>query len=502
MERRFILTIDIGTTYSKALVWDEKGTVVSEASKINEPIYPRLGWAEQVPRVWLENVQAAAKEALTLSEPTRQGIPVAAVGLTSCRDIVIPVDRRGEPLGNAILWMDIRAKEEAREIGRALGEEIVHRITGMIPGPTFPAAKILWLKRNDPDQIRHCAYFLQPRDYIFHKLTGEIMTDYSMASRTMMFDVQALEWWSPVFDLIGVQPSQFPTVTGALTSSELDSEMAAILGLDPETPVVLGGGDRQCEALGACVSQTRAMDSTGTGTNISLSSEPGKRPYHSKVVSSLHVLAGRYLMEVTINTTGLALEYIRGLFGGDETYIERLEDSLAAVPPGSNGLVVLPFFMGARSVRWNPHAAGVMFGLSFGHGRNEIIRAIMEGVAMEERTAIGVLKRMGFAIEEIVALGGGSRSPVWNQIKADVTDIALFTIQSPNVASFGAMALAAAAAGFYDGPEDAAQTLCSVEKGYRPNRDASARYKKVYELYTRLYEANEPLFDFLDGLRS
>ena len=138
---------------------------------------------------------------------------IAAVGLTSCRDIVIAIDRHGNPLGNAILWMDTRAKKEAEEIAAQLEAAIVHRKTGMIPGPTFPACKILWLKKNRPEQIKNCTYFLQPRDYVFYRLTGELLTDYSMASRTMMFDQETNTWWDAVFDLLEIKTLRFPELS-------------------------------------------------------------------------------------------------------------------------------------------------------------------------------------------------------------------------------------------------------------------------------------------------
>jgi xylulokinase len=501
MKRQAIITIDVGTTYCKALVWDANGVTLAQAKRMNQPIYPRAGWAEQTPRLWWDNARKTAKAALREASSTHEKLHIAALGLTSCRDIVIPVDRHGEPLGNAILWMDTRARLEALEIGEKLGAQVLHRKTGMIPGPTVPACKILWLKRNHPEQIEKCAHFLQPRDYVFYRLTGELLTDYSMASRTMMFDQEAKTWWTPVFDLLGIKTSQFPEVAEAMSFRLLHPEVARKIGLPPRTPVVLGGGDRQCEALGALVSERWAMDSTGTGTNISMSGPRGSARYHPKVDRSIHVVPERSLMEVTINTSGLALEYFRGLFGGDETYFKCIERKAAQVPPGSNGLIVLPFFMGARSVRWNPEAASVLFGLTFAHQDKEIIRALMEGIAFEEKTALEVFRQMGFAPEEIRALGGGSRNRLWNQIKADVTGIRLVTLNVSDVASFGAMALASVAVGLQPDPETAVSQLSRVEDRYTADPAATERYQKIFSLYSDLYKSNEAMFARLEELR-
>ncbi|MBW2431853.1 MAG: xylulokinase, partial [Deltaproteobacteria bacterium] len=358
MNREAIITVDAGTTFSKTLVWDSDGVVLGQSRRMNQPIYPRPGWAEQTPNSWWDNtchtISAALKEAIAQNSD----IHITAVALTSCRDIVIPIDRRSEPLANAILWMDTRANNEAEEIAKQIGSDAIHRKTGMIPGPTFPACKILWLKKNRPEQVKNCAYFLQPRDYVFYRLTGELMTDYSMASRTMMFDQETNAWWDAMFDLLHIKKSRFPELADALAFRPVRLEVARQLGLPPQTPVVLGGGDRQCEALGAMVSERRAMDSTGTATNISLSGTKDTTPYHPKIVRSIHVIPDELLMEVTINTSGLAMEYFRELFRGGDTYFEQIEAQAARVPAGSNGLIALPFFMGARSVRWNPRATG------------------------------------------------------------------------------------------------------------------------------------------------
>jgi len=501
MKRQVIVTIDAGTTFCKSLVWDENGVILSQTQRMNPPIYPRPGWAEQNPQLWWENARHTVKAALKDAVAKSGDLHIAALGLTSCRDIVIAVDRHGEPLGNAILWMDTRAKGEAEEIAEKIGLDTVHRKTGMIPGPTFPACKILWLKKNKPEQIEKCAYLLQPKDYVFFRLTGEMLTDYSMASRTMMFNQDENKWWGTIFNLLELKTSRFPEVADSLSSRPVKIDVARQLGLPPQTPVVLGGGDRQCEALGALVSEQRAMDSTGTATNISLSGPTANTPYHPKIVRSIHVVPGHILMEVTINTSGLAMEYFRELFKGNESYFECIEGKAATVPPGSNGLIVLPFFMGARSVRWNPRAAGVLFGLTFAHKDHEIIRALMEAIAFEEKTALDVFRKMGFMPQQIRALGGGSRSGLWNQIKADVTDTRVVTLNISDVASVGAMALAAAAVGMVPTPTIAVKRMSKVENEYVANPESTKKYQEIFHLYTDLYATNEKLFDRLEKLK-
>ena len=502
MKNQAILTIDAGTTFCKALVWDANGAILAQDQRMNPPIYPRPGWAEQKPQLWWENTRHTARAALQEAFAKNRDLHIAAVSLTSCRDIVIPINHRGVPMANAILWMDTRAKKEAEEIAAQTGTAVVHRHTGMIPGPTFPACKILWLKKHQPEQVKNCAYFLQPKDYIFFRLTGDILTDYSMASRTMLFDQTTYRWWDVIFDLLEIKTERLPELADAVSSRPLQSDVASQLGLPPETPVILGGGDRQCEALGASVSENRAMDSTGTGTNVSLAGLQSGTPYHPKIVRSIHVIPDHLLMEVTINTSGLAMEYFRELFRGDKDYFEQIETQAADVPPGSNGLIVLPFFMGARSVRWNPRAAGALFGLTFAHKDKEIVRALMEGIAFEEKTALGAFGDIGFVPIEIRALGGGSRSGLWNRIKADVTGIRVVTLNVSDVASFGAMAIGAAATGMAPDPATAVRRLSKIKSEYMPDPASTDRYRDIFQIYTDLYSANEKIFDRLENVKN
>jgi len=501
MKHQAIITVDAGTTFCKTLVWDSNGAILARAQRMNQPIYPRPGWAEQTPQLWWDNTRYTIRAALQQAISKMGDLQICSIGLTSCRDIVIPIDHHGQPLGNAILWMDTRAINEAEEIAAQLDAASVHRKTGMVIGPTFPACKILWLKKHQPGQLENCAYFLQPRDYVFFRLTGELLTDYSMASRTMMLDQKTCTWWDAMFDLLGIKTSQFPELCPALSFRPLQPEVSRQLGLPPDTPVILGGGDRQCEALGAMVSEKRAMDSTGTATNISLAGPAAGTTLHPKVVRSIHVVPDHLLMEVTINTSGLAMEYFRELFRGDKNYFKQIAAQVVGVPPGSNGLIMLPFFMGARSIRWNPRATGALFGLTFVHKDKEIIRALMEGIAFEEKAALELFREIGFAPHEIRAIGGGSQSEIWNQIKADVTGMRVVTLNVSDSASFGAMALAAAAIGMAPDPETAVRRLSKIKKEYVADPRNTDRYEEIFQLYNDLYAANENMFARLEKIK-
>jgi xylulokinase len=206
-------------------------------------------------------------------------------------------------------------------------------------------------------------------------------------------------------------------------------------------------------------------------------------------------------MEVTINTSGLAMEYFRELFRGDKNYFKQIAAQVVGVPPGSNGLIMLPFFMGARSIRWNPRATGALFGLTFVHKDKEIIRALMEGIAFEEKATLELFREIGYAPHEIRAIGGGSQSEIWNQIKADVTGMRVVTLNVSDSASFGAMALAAAAIGMAPDPETAVRRLSKIKKEYVADPRNTDRYEEIFQLYNDLYAANENMFARLEKIK-
>jgi xylulokinase len=502
MKRDLILTVDIGTTYCKAILWTDNGEILSQSDKINQVSYPKPSWAEIEPSKWWRNVQSAIRESLKKSGLTFKDGKLIAIGLASCRDVIIPIDGRGDPLGNAIIWLDKRASHQAAEIEEALGKEGVHKITGIRPDATFFASKLLWLKRHEAEKMEKCSYFLQPKDYIYYKLTGEIATDFTMASRTMMFDIDRGRWWSPICDFIEVNNSRLPSVFDPInTFHKIKKNIARRFGLEDEVKIVLGGGDRQCEALACGVSSVRAMDSTGTSTNISVTHAKVGRPYDPKLVNSLHVLPNEVLIECTIDTTGSILEWLKRLSGKDKALVEIIETEVRNVPPGAKGLLILPFFMGTRSVRWNSNAKGVIFGLTFGHEKKEIIRGIVEGIAFEEKNCLQVLNEVGFAIENIVVSGGGSRSDLWNQIKADITHAKVLKLRNTNAASFGAMILAKIGMGLLSDPKSAIQKLNPTLKIFHPKPETEAFYEKIYPIYQDFYNAIEPFFNRLSEIR-
>lgn len=315
--------------------------------------------------------------------------------------------------------MDRRAAAEAALLADAFGTDQVHQVTGMAAEATFSAAKLLWLKRRQPDRWQKAHWFLQPKDFLGLRLTGKPFSDPILASRSLLYDVRRGDWWPAMLEFLELDPYRLPPVVASTAQGGLLSAVAAAqLGLQAGIPVAAGGGDRACEALGAAVGAGRVMESTGTATNLSAwTLQLGPRLPEGVLVSA-DVLPGCWLLEQEISTGGSVLKWLRDSVTG--SFYAELDELAARSRPGAGGPLLLPFFMGARATRWNPEARGALLGLSLGHGRGDLARAVMEGVVFELRACLEILAREGVAVGEIVSLGGGSGSVIWGQIKADV----------------------------------------------------------------------------------
>ncbi|SHE74624.1 xylulokinase [Caldanaerobius fijiensis DSM 17918] len=502
-----ILTLDIGTTACKSMVFDTNGKILAEESQ-EYPIYQeKPTWAQQNPDEWWGAVISTVKKCIA---SLKEEPEIVAIGLSSQRETVVPVDKNGEKLDDAILWMDRRAKEQAEELAEYYGKENLHRITGMIPDSTFTATKLLWYKRNRPEIIKRAYKFLQPKEYIAYKLTGEYATDYSLASRTMMLDVKSRSWFKDIFDYIGVDIEQLPPIKHSdEIAGYVKDEAAALLGIKSGIPVVVGGGDRQCEALGAGIFGNRAMESTGTTTNVSMGTDKFVEEIDERVIISCHVLRDHWLIEQGMTTSGTINRWYRDNFCAIERLVasdigERdyaiIDKELAMSPPGANKLLLLPFFMGAKSTRWNSNARGVLLGLTLNTQKRDIGRAILEGVAYEIRACLDILKSMGLSIDEIVVMGGGAKGALWNQIKADVCGRPIRVPMVTDAASLGAMILAGTGVGVFDDAKACSKRLNNIVKEYLPDEDNYKLYSKLYSIYNELYEVLEPIYNKLANI--
>jgi xylulokinase len=486
-----ILTFDIGTSACKVCLWDARGTLLASSDEPYPTHHPHPDWAEQDPEDWWRAAVAAAPRCLRGQDPRR----IAVLGLSSQREGVVPMGRDGTPLARCIIWMDRRCRDQAVRLGEEFGVSFLHHHTGLAPDPNYTACKLLWLREHQPEILERAKTFLQPRDYIYYRLTGAEATDHTLASRTMMFDLRRHVWWPDIFHRVGARPDQFPPIHRSTDAPyRLSRTAAEALGLPDGIPVSLGAGDRACEAVGAGVSdQRRMIDSTGTASNICMVTD--RLPADlGRVPCSVHAVPGRWLLELGITTSGSLMRWFRELLHLGSEEMETLEQEAARSPRGARDLLVFPFFMGARSVRWNPDARGLVLGLSLGHTRGDIARAIMEGVGYETRTCLDGLRALALTPAEVLAMGGGARSDLWLQIKTDILGVPILRPRQTEAASLGAALLAARAVDLVDDLDTTAREWNPIQHSVKPDLEAVAFYQRRRALYEDVYGALLPLY--------
>ena len=485
-----ILTFDVGTSACKVCLWDSCGSLIGSADEAYPIHHPEPSWAEQDPEDWWRASVVAGRRCLEGRDPTC----IRVIGLSSQREGVVPLGRDGEPLAPCIIWMDRRSRDQAARLGGEFGVSFIHHLTGLAPDPNYTACKLLWLREHQPETLDHATMFLQPRDFLYYRLTGAPVTDYTLASRTMMLDLRRRTWWPDIFRRIGVRPEQFPPIHRSVEAPyKLSRSAATALGVPEGIPVSLGAGDRPCEAVGVELSGNRVVDSTGTASNICmvidrLPEDLGRAP------CSIHAVPGRFLLELGITTSGSAIRWFRELLALAPEEVVTLEQEAAASPRGARDLLMFPFLMGARSVRWNADARGLLLGLSLGHTRGDIARAIMEGVGYEVGKCLEGLRDLGLAPGEVLIMGGGAKSDLWARIKADILALPILRPRHTEAASLGAALLAARSVDLIDNLDAAGRQWNPIHEVIAPDPDARRLYEGRRILFEDLYNALVPLF--------
>jgi xylulokinase len=466
-----ILTIDLGTSVTKVVVWGDTGPVAIGRSTLHGT-YSAGNRAEQDPASWWPSVVAAcaAARAASGADADRVFGAVRAIGLAAARQTFVPVTADGTPLGPALLWSDRRAATEAAAIAGAFGDDgadVVRRRTGMVLDAGSVAAKVAWLGHHDVERLRAARWLLAPRDLVLLHLTGEVSTDYTLASATGLYELfgdsgggdgnsdgghtgggsdglgrLVAGLVDTVADLLPkARPSD--TVLGGLLVAP-----AAELNVPSGIPVVIGAGDRACEVLGAGASETWPMVSWGTTANVSVPVRDRPDTAPTAMIVTRGALGG-WLFEGGLSAAGSLVDWLARLAGLDtEALMQRARSS----PPGSRGVIVLPWFGGARAPWWRDTARGAVVGLSFDHDIGDLARAVVESVAWDVRRCLESATHApgGAPVPVPVGLvlgGGGANMSLWTEILTAVTGLPARRRRSGEAASAGAAMLVARATG-------------------------------------------------------
>jgi xylulokinase len=490
---RLLAGLDVGTSGVRAVVVDESGRVRATASVAHPLHQPRPGWTEQDPEDWWRGTEVALGRAL---EAAVRG-EVVGLGLAGQMHGAVFLDARDRVVRPAILWNDQRTATQCRRMTELVGERRLVELAGNPALTGFQAPKILWLRDEEPERFRRLARVLLPKDYVRLRLTGELATDASDASGTLLLDLRRRDWAQPILEALEIPGDWLPPVReGPEPTGGVRAAVAASLGLRRDVPVAAGGGDNAAAAVGTgVVTPGRLGCSIGT-SGVLFAPTLGLLPDPSgRVHAFCHAVPGAYhLMGVTLSAGG-ALRWWRDLLrgaGGSDDY-DRLVAAAAAVPVGAEGLLFLPYLDGERTPHLDPLARGQFFGLTSRHTYAHLTRAVMEGALLGLRDALEAMRSLGLAPSEVRATGGGARNSLWLRLMADVLGLPVFRTRVDEGAAYGAALLAGVAAGRYRDLEEACSLVALRPEVVEPDPARVAAYERLHGLYRELYPATAGL---------
>lgn len=505
MPPELVISIDSSTTACKAIAWDAQGQAVAEGRAAYPMLRPKAGWAEQHAADWWTSACAAIQDCVAQIDPAR----VRALGITHQRESFVPVDASGKPIRNAILWLDERSRPQLDWLQATFGADNLHRLTGKPPSMTQSLPKIVWLLQNEPDIAQAAAKFLDVHAFLVLRLTGEYRTSLASADPMGLVDMQAAEWAGDLIHDLGLRRDQFlrmvppGSVVGTITA-----ESATATGLPQGLPVVAGAGDGQCAGLGAnALGAGRSYLNLGTGIASGVLSETYQADRAFRTLFA--PIAGAFFLEHILRGGVFTVGWFVQRFAEDlrttgtsRTPEEILEDAVSSIPPGAEGLMLVPYWNSVMSPYWDPSATGITVGWTGDHTREHLYRAILEGIAYEQRlVGDAMMQASGERFREYIAMGGGSRSDLWCQIVADVTGVPVVRSTTTEATCLGAAILAAVAAGWYEDPRAAADAMTDTGVGFQPDPAVQETYDALYrDVYRALFPTLQPLLARLTEL--
>jgi xylulokinase len=492
-----LIGLDIGTTGCKAAIFDTTGHLISSARREYAVDIPRPSWAEQdAERVW-SLARDALREACGKSGAAND---IRALSLSVQGEAVIPVDRSGCALRPAILGMDTRTGAQNQWLEERFGNAQLFQMTGMPVHTVNTLPKLLWLKQHEPEIWKNAWRFLLYEDFLIHKMTGRPAISRCLASRTQLYDLHLDSWSAEILAALELEPSRLADVfpSGSIIG-DMNAALAKELGLPKPPLVVTGGHDQACGSLGVGLTRPGlSMVSTGTAEVVEVAlGAPTRTPelLAGNISCYAHVIPGLYLAMALNHSGGLVLRWFRDTFCQDEITRAQTngEDAYDLIfrdmSTGPSPVLLLPHFSGSGTPTFDTLSKGALVGLTFGTTRADVAGAILEGLTFELRYNLEVLQAGGVQIDQLRAIGGGAKSKLWLQLKADITGLPVAVPQITEAASWGAAALAGAAAGCFSTPAQAVEASIQFERVYEPNPQRRKSYNQRYALYRQIYPA-------------
>jgi gluconokinase len=491
----YFLGVDIGTTSTKAIAFSPDGAMKGKASQGYEIIVTHPTWAEQDPEALFNAVITSVRQAMDKGNISKQEI--AAVGFSTATHSLLPVDADNKPLTNVIIWADNRSIAQTEKLKQENIARNLYMRTGSPIHPVSVVTKLMWLRETEPEIFHKAAKFISIKEYIFWRLFQRYVVDYSIASATGLFNLKQLDWDAEALTIAGIkreQLSELVPTTHILRG--MKTEYAEAMGLDPDTPVVIGANDGVLANLGVgAIAPGEYAITIGTSGAVRTVApkpitDPQMRTFCYALTEKHWVIGG------PTNNGGIVLRWLRDRFCypeveaakrlGVDPYDVMIQAAME-IPPGAEGLICLPYLSGERAPFWNPKARGVFFNLGFNHTRSHTIRAAMEGIIFAVYSINAAIQEITGTTGEIRASGGFARSQAWLQMMADAFGTVVLMPEVYEASGYGAAVLAMYAVGAIADLTDVQPTI-EVRDRISPNLDLTRTYQQIFSHHQRLYQ--------------
>jgi xylulokinase len=496
MKSEIVVGIDSSTTATKAIAWDINGKYIAGGSSPIRLFSPQSNYYEQNPDDWWSSLVESLQE---LTHQVDKG-RITALAISNQRETFVGLDKDGKSVRPAITWLDERCKSQVDKFAKIIGEDHIHQITGKPKDYAPVVYRLAWMKDNERDLFRKVANFCDVHTYLVNKLTGHYKTSWASADPMGIFDLENKTWSMEILNQLNITPRQLPdvfppgTVLGHVTR-----EAAETTGLKSGTKVVAGGGDGQAAGVGVnALTPGRAYLNLGTAV---VSGTFTKNYITDRSFRTMACCADEgYYCETSLRSGTFLIDwFIQQMLKIDTNHkpeiYRQLEEEAQQVEPGSEGLMILPYWNAVMNPYWDPDARGCIIGLTSGHNRGHLYRAILEGIAMEQSLATKAVERaIGQRTDEFALIGGGSKSNLWRQIIADTSGKKVLTMSSDEASSLGAGISAAVAAGWFHSFVEAAHNMVHVKGITEPDSQNAERYNNQLFKYRKIYPAIREIY--------
>lgn len=506
---KYLLGIDIGTSGTKTVLFDDNLNSVAE-DLYEYPLYqPKNGWAEQNPQDWYIATITTIKNVIKKSDINPEDI--ASIGLSGQMHGLVMLDDENKVIRPAIIWCDQRTGAECNEITQLVGKERLIDITANPALTGFTASKIMWVKNNEPENYNKCRHILLPKDYIRFMLTGEYATDVSDASGMQLLDVPNRCWSAEILNKLGISNDLLGKVYESVEiTGYITKEISQLTGLSTKTCVVGGAGDNAAAAIGTgVVKEGQAFTTIGTSGVVYAHTSKPQIDKLGRVHTFCCAVPGCWHVMGVTQGAGLSLKWFKDNFCYDiieeanrqNINVYKLIDNMVDnVTIGAEKLIYLPYLMGERTPHLDADCRGVFFGLSAIHTQAHLLRAVMEGVSYSLTDCKNILNAMNINIDNMMACGGGGTSSVWRQMLADMYNCRVSTVNTSQGPALGVAILAGVGCGMFESVEKACEKYINIKNVCEPKEENTKIYNEYYRLYDKLYNSLKDDFKILAQL--